>query len=166
MGRRGPRASAKNPGGACARTFGCRTMSGISSHGGRGLFSPRKPAMAIMARAARTKMRRKPRSMLFLVDNGDVLTACLFEQGLSFLLAETRIARFNGEEKAVVGHAGETVPVEHGMIPARETVHDLPGEKSGEGREQNGELEYDWEKGGNDTPGERLSMNDQWIKNP
>src|SRR5262249_24497204 len=125
--------------GDCARTFCCRTISGKISHGVRGLCSPRKPAIATMTMLASTKIRKKPRSIsILLVHDGDVHPAGFDQQAVRFRLAETRIARFDGQEKAIIGHPTETVPVEKRMMPAWQSVHDLPGEKGGESRKEHG----------------------------
>src|SRR5207249_12112634 len=167
MGTRGPRPSAKKSIGDCARTFCWRTISGKISHGVRVLCSPRKPHIATMTMPARTKMRRKPRSIsILLVHDGNVHPAGFLQQVVRFHFAETRIARFDGKEKAVISDAAETVPVKNGMMPARQTVHDLPGEKGGESREKHGQLEHDREKCRHGFPIERFSVHDEWIKPP
>src|SRR5260370_15409845 len=115
MGTRGPRPSAKKSIGDCARTFCCRTISGKISHGVRQLCTPRKPHIATMTMPARTKMRKKPRSIsILLVHDGDVQPAGFEKQIVGFQFAKTRITRFDGEKKSVVSRASETVPVENG----------------------------------------------------
>src|SRR5207237_3362113 len=127
IGVRGPRPYPKQSIGDCARTCCCRTISVKISHGVLTLCSPRKPAIATMTMPASTKMRRKPRSIsILLVHDGDVHPAGFDEQFVCFHFAEARITRFNGQEKAVVGDAAETVPVEKRMMPAGQLVHDLP----------------------------------------
>src|SRR2546430_6720649 len=119
--------------GAGARTFCCRTISGKISQGVRVPCSPRKPHIATMTMPARRKMRKKPRSIsILLVHDGDVQPAGFDKQVVCFHFTETRIARFDGEKKSVVGHAAETVPVENGMMPARQPIHDQIRKKSGE----------------------------------
>ena len=82
-------------------------MSGKISHGVRGLYSPRKPHIATMTMLASTKMRRKPRSIsILLVHDGDVQPAGFEKQVVRFHFAETRIARFDGEKKSIVGRRG------------------------------------------------------------
>src|SRR5436190_11857745 len=167
IGTRGPRPSPKKSIGDCARTFCCRTISGKISHGVRGLCSPRKPHIATMTMLASTKIRRKPRSIsILLVHDGNVHPAGYDQQVVRFRFAETRIARFDGKEKAVIGDAAETVPVKKGMVPPRQAVHDLPGEKGRESREKHGQLEHDREKCRHGLPIERLAMHDQRIKPP
>src|SRR5438067_10373501 len=167
MGRRGPRPSPKKSIGDCARTFCCRTISGKISHGVRGLCSPRKPHIATMTMLASTKIRRKPRSIsILLVHDGNVPPAGHDQQVVRFRFAETRIARLDGKEKAVIGDAAETIPVKKGMMPARQTIHDLPGEKGGESREKYGQLEHDREKRRHGLPIEWLSVHDHRIKSP
>src|SRR5437588_6595006 len=139
MGTRGPRPSAKKSIGDWARTFCCRTISGKISHGVRGLCSPRKPHIATMTMPARRKMRKKPRSIsILLVHDGDVQPAGFQKQIVCFHFTETRIARFDGEKKSIVGHAAETVPVENGMMLVRQPIHDHNRKKIGESREDNG----------------------------
>src|SRR5437764_11353079 len=136
IGIRGPRPSPKKSIGDCARTFCCRTISGKISHGVRVLCSPRKPHIATMTMPARRKMRKKPRSIsILLVHDGDVQPAGLDKQIVCFHFTETGIARFDGEKKSVVGCASETVPVENGMMPTGQSVHDQirkKGRKSAE----------------------------------
>src|SRR5437763_13032751 len=137
MGTRGPRPSAKKSIGDCARTFCCRTMSGKISHGVRVLCSPRKPHIATMTMPARRKMRKKPRSIsILLVHDDDMQPAGFEKQIVCFCFTETRIARFNGEEKSIVGRARETIPVENGMIRARESVHHQVHKKCSERLEE------------------------------
>src|SRR5205814_8722973 len=113
--------------------FCCRNIAGNIPHAVRVLCSPRKPHIATMTMPARREMRKKPRSIsILLVHDGDVQPAGFEEQIVSFYFAKTRIARFDGEEKSVVGRASETVPVEHGMMPARQSVHDQIRKKGGE----------------------------------
>ncbi len=51
-------------------------------------------------------MRKKPRSIsILLVHDGDVQPAGFEKQVVCFHFTETRIARFDGEKKSVVGHA-------------------------------------------------------------
>src|SRR5207248_6870456 len=101
MGTRGPRPSPKKSIGDCARTFCWRTISGKISHGVRALCSPRKPHIATMTMPARRKMRKKPRSIsILLMHDGDVQPAGFEKQIVGFYFAETRIARFDSEEKS------------------------------------------------------------------
>ena len=72
---RGPRPSAKNCKGDCARTFICRTMSGKSSHGSLVVFSPRNPSTATLASVIKREIKRKARSISVLVHDGDVLAS-------------------------------------------------------------------------------------------
>src|SRR5690348_15376059 len=99
-------------------------MSGKISHGVRGLCSPRKPAIATITMLASKKMRRKPRSIsILLVHDSNVHPTGFDQQIVRFHFAETRIARFDGKEKAVVGDAAETVPVKERMMPPRSEEH-------------------------------------------
>src|SRR5207253_969264 len=79
---------------------------------------------------------------------------------------ETRIPRFDGEEKSIVGGASETVPVKNGMMPARQPVHDQVRKKGGESREKHGQLEHDREKRRHRCPVERFSVYDHRINEP
>src|SRR5437773_1774 len=65
-GCRPPRWSAKKSSCVCARTLGCRTMSGKISISGRLLFCPRKPKTASHAIVSRMKIRKKARNMVIL----------------------------------------------------------------------------------------------------
>src|SRR5207253_3505713 len=81
-----------------------------------------------------------------LVNDRDVLAAATFEEVARFEFGETRVARFDDEKEAVVGCATEPLPIEQGMMPARQAVHDLPREECSKGPKQHRELEHDWEK--------------------
>src|SRR5207253_6392060 len=167
MGTRGPRPSPKKSIGDCARTFCWRTMSGKISHGVRVLCSPRKPHIATMTMPARTKMRKKPRSIsILLVHDGDVQPAGFEKQIVCFHFTETRIARFDGEKKSVVGRAAETVPVENGMMPARQPIHDQIRKEGRESREEYGQLKHDREKRRHRCPVKRFSVYDHRINEP
>ena len=112
-------------------------------------------------------MRKKPRSIsILLVHDGDVQPAGFEKQVVCFHFTETRIARFDGEKKSVVGHARETIPVKNGMMPARQPIHDQIRKKSGESREKNGQLKHDREKRRHCCPVERFSMHDHRINEP
>src|SRR2546430_2463554 len=116
---------------------------------------------------ASTKIRRKPRNIsILLVDDGDVQPAGFQQQILRFYFAETRIARFDGEEKSVVGGAGKTIPVKNGMMPAGQSVHDQVGKKSGKGREEHRQFEHNREKSRHCCPVERFSVHDHRINEP
>ena len=88
------------------------------------------------------------------------------KQVVRFHFSETRIARFDGEKKSVVGHAAETFPVENRMMPARQPIHDQIREKRGESGEKNGQLKHDREKRRHRCPVERFSVHDQRINEP
>src|SRR5690242_15271769 len=140
-------------------------MSGKISQGVRGLCSPRKPHIATTTMLARKKMRKNPRSIsILLVHDGDVQAAGFDQQIVRFDFAEPRIACFDGEEKTVVSDAAETVPVKHGMIPARQAVHDLPRKKGRESRKKHRQLEHNRKEGRYRFPIEWFSMHDQRIK--
>src|SRR3954468_21816877 len=142
-GKRGPRPSAKNASGACARTFICRTMSGKSSIGDPLLCCPRNPRKATIAIPVRTKMRKKPRNILVFVHHGEMLTATLLEQPPRFVFSKARIARFDHEKEPVVGRSCEAIPVENWVIPARQPVHDQHRDEAGERGEENRQFEHD-----------------------
>src|ERR671936_742205 len=98
----------------------------------------------------------------FLVNNRDVLTAAALEQIARFHLGEARVARFDDEKETVVRRAAaETFPIEKRMIPARQAVHDLPGEKCRERTEQHGELKHDREKCRHRHEVGRFAVNDE-----
>src|SRR5205814_9927366 len=80
-------------------------------------------------------------------------------------LAKPRIARFYRQEKSVVGHTTEAFPVEHGMIPTRQTVHDLPREKCSERGKKHCELEHDREKRWNREKVGRFSVHIDGVQN-
>src|SRR5215211_8576997 len=157
-GTREPRLSPKNPSGACARTFGWRTMSGKSSIGEPLLRCPRKPRKATIAIPSRRKTRKKPRSISVLVHHGDVLAATLFQEPLRFAFSKARIARFDDQKKSVVRRAAKTVPVENRMVPARQSVHDQHGEERGESREKDRQLEHYREECGHCLPIDRFPV--------
>src|SRR6267378_795196 len=141
-------------------------MSGKTSIGEPVLCCPRNPKIATITIPVSKKMRRNPRSISFLVHDGDMLPAGLLEQVPCFVLVEARVARFDREKKSVVRHARKPIPIEYGMIPARQPVHDQYGEKGGECGKQNGQLKHDREKGWHRSPVIRFSVYNQRVKNP
>src|SRR5205807_5496215 len=68
--------------------------------------------------------------------------------------------------KSVVSHARKPIPIEHWMIPSREPIHDLPGEKGGKGGKQNGQLKQDREIRRHCFPVVRFSVYNQRKKDP
>src|SRR3977135_1508729 len=112
-------------------------------------------------------MRKNPRSItLVFVDDRYVFAAALFQKLAGLQFGEARIAGFDDEEKSVVGRAAESPPIEDGMIPARQAIHDEHREKRSEGREEYRELEHDREKRRDRPPVHRFAMNDQRINEP
>src|SRR5690349_12380352 len=95
-----------------------------------------------------------------------MLPATSLEELARFDFCKTRIARFDDQEKAVVGGAPETFPIEKRMIWTWQAVHDKDGKKCGEGGEKNGELEHDREKRRHGSPIVGFSVHDQGIKSP
>src|SRR5262249_57996230 len=73
-------------------------------------------------------------------------------------LGKSWVARFDCQEKSVIGHTTEAFPVEHGMIPARQAIHPLPRKKCGERGEKYRELEHDGEKCGNGKKVRRFAV--------
>src|SRR3954452_20116861 len=141
-------------------------MSGKTSIGLPVLFCPRKPKIATSAIPKRRKIKKKPRSISVLVNNGDVLTAAAFEKVPRFHFREARIARLDGEEEAVIARAAESFPVKDRMMPTRQSVHNNPGEERGKSGEEHSQLEHDWKKRRNRAPGVRLPVHDQRIDDP
>src|SRR5215510_7398863 len=86
------------------------------------------------------------RRMLVLVYDGDMLSAGLLQQLVHAVFRKPRVARFDCEEKSVIGHAAEAFPVEHRMVPARQTIHDLPCKERRKCSEKHRQLEHDREK--------------------
>src|SRR5437867_2272480 len=80
--------------------------------------------------------------------------------------SNSRIARFNCQEKSVVGDAAEAFPVEQGMIPARQTVHTLPRKECGERAEEHCQFEHDREKRRNGPKIPRLTVHIEPIETP
>src|SRR4051794_26680442 len=136
-------------------------MSGNISNGGSTLFFPRNPRNATIAIVRSNEMRRKPRIISVLVDDGDVLSAGALQKFASLDLGKPRIASLDSEEEAVVSHAAETRPVEHWMVPPRQTIHDLPGKKCGERGKQHRQFEHDREERRHRPPGVRFAVHDQ-----
>src|SRR5215471_3387172 len=83
---------------------------------------------------------------LVLVHDGDMPPSSLLEQLIHTVFGKARVASFYCEEKSVIGYPAEAFPVEHWMVPARQTIHALPRKKCSECGEKNGELEHDREK--------------------
>src|SRR5262249_11352734 len=81
-----------------------------------------------------------------LVHDGDMPASSLLQQLVHSVFRKTRVPSFYGKEKTVIGHAAETFPVEHRMVPARQTIHDLPGKERRKRGEEHRKLEHDWEE--------------------
>src|SRR5438552_18807577 len=103
---------------------------------------------------------------LGIVTDGDVLAASLFQRFAHTVFGKSRIARFSCQEKSVIGYATESLPVKHGVIPARQTVHSLPRKECGERAEQDRQLEHDREKRRNDPKIPRLTVHIEPIAAP
>src|SRR5215470_18840627 len=89
------------------------------------------------------------RRILVFVHDGDMPTAGLFQQLIHSVFGKARVAGFYCQEKSVIGYAAEALPVEHRMVPARQTVHDLPRKKRRKSGEKHSELKHDREKSRN-----------------
>src|SRR5262245_26083786 len=94
-----------------------------------------------------------------------MLPASLLQQLPDGVFGKSRITRFNGEEKPVISHTAEAVPIEHWMIPPRQAVHSLPGKKCGECGEKHRQLKHDREKGRNGEEIPRLPVYIERVKN-
>ena len=86
------------------------------------------------------------RRILVFVHDGDMPTAGLLQQFIHAVFREPRVASFYRKEKSVIGYAAETFPVEQRMVPARQTIHDLPGKERRKRSEKYRELEHDREE--------------------
>src|SRR6476660_2149349 len=86
---------------------------------------------------------------LVLVHDGDMPPAGLLQQLIHAVFGKARVASFYCQKKSVIGHAAETFPVKHRMVPARQAIHDLPRKERRKRGEQHRELEHDREKGWN-----------------
>src|SRR5438094_7480145 len=86
------------------------------------------------------------RRMLVLVHDGDMLAAGLLQQLVHPVFRKARVASLDCQEKSVIGHAAEPSPVEHRMVPARQTIRDLPCKERRKCGEKHRELEHDGEK--------------------
>src|SRR4249920_1173441 len=86
---------------------------------------------------------------LVLVHDGDMSPAGLLQQLVDAVFRKPRVASFDCQEKSVIGHAAEAVPVEHRMVPARQAIHDLPRKERRKRSEKDRQLEHDREKGWN-----------------
>src|SRR5512132_4558134 len=86
------------------------------------------------------------RRMLVLVYDGDMPPAGLLQQLVHAVFRKPRVASFDCQEKSVIGHAAEAFPVEQRMVPARQTIHDLPRKERRKCGEKHRELEHDRKK--------------------
>src|SRR5438093_8459533 len=105
------------------------------------------------------------RRMLVLVHDGDMLAAGLLQQLVHAVFRKARVASFDCQEKSVIGHAAETFPVEQRMVPARQTIHDLPREECRKCGEQHRELEHDGEEGWNSEKACGLTVDIERVQN-
>src|SRR5262249_27968363 len=128
---------------------------------GREIQTPRSPRWR-----REEKSRKIHATYLILVDNGDVLPASLLQQLVHADLGESRITRFDRQKKSVVRYPAEAVPVEQGMVPARQAVHPLPRKKCGECAEEHGQLKHDWEKRGHGPKIPSVAMHIERVETP
>src|SRR4029077_3311900 len=110
------------------------------------------------------KLRRIRGAYSVLVHDGDMLAASLLQQLVHTVFRKPRIASFDCQEKSVIGYAAETFPVEHRMVPARQTIHDLPRKERRKCSEKHRQLEHDGEKGRNSEKACGLTVNIEWIE--
>src|SRR5437588_4269503 len=142
-------------------------MSGKISHGSLVVFSPRNPSTATAAIVINREIKRNPRNISsVLVHDRDVFAAAALEQVARFQFGESWIARFNHQEKPIIGGALESLPVKNRMMWSRQAVHDEDGEKRSESREEHGELEHDREKRRHRFPVPRFAVDNQAVKSP
>src|SRR5262249_9690774 len=94
-------------------------------------FSARESRRRRRARSCTAQKSQRIRGAygLVLVHDGDVLPAGLLQQFVHAVFRKPRIASFDCQEKSVIGHAAETLPVENRMVPARQAIHSLPCKK-------------------------------------
>src|SRR6476660_9164339 len=102
---------------------------------------------------------------LVLVHDGDMLAAGLLQEFVDAVFRKPRVASFDCQEKSVIGHAAEAVPVEHRMVPARQAIHDLPRTKRRKCGEKHRHLEHDWEKRGNCEKVRGLTVDIERVQN-
>src|SRR5450432_2186946 len=95
-----------------------------------------------------------------------MLAASFFEQRKRVVFVKARIARLEDEEKSIVSHALESLPVEHWMVPAREEIHRQHGEERAEGGEQNRQFKHDRKKRRHGPKVGRLAVDIERIKKP
>src|ERR1041385_3379962 len=93
-----------------------------------------------------------------------MLAAASFQKLPGFDLGEARVARLNRQKETVVSHPAEPVPVKHWMVRPRQAIHDQHGEKRGERREKNRQLEHDREKRGHGEKICGLTVNHERIE--
>ncbi len=157
----------RNPSGAWAALSAVAPCPGKSRSASRSLVWPRKPRNATIAIADQQEDEEESRaayqSSCTTVSAGRPF---LRAAGVASVLGKSRIARFDHEEEPVVRRPAEPLPVEHRMIPARQSVHDQHGEERGEGREENRQLKHDGEERRHCPPVDRLSVHNQGINEP
>src|SRR6476659_6788051 len=101
---------------------------------------------------------------LILVNDGDMPPAGLLQQLIHAVFRKSRVASFDCQEKSVIGHAAETFPVEHRMVPARQAIHDLPRKERRKCSEEHRQLEHDGEKGWNREKACGLTVNIERVE--
>ena len=92
--------------------------------------------------------------MLVLVHDSDMPPTGLLQQLVDGVFRKAGVTSLDCQEKSVIAHAAEAFPVEHRMVPARQTIHDLPCKECSERGEKYRELEHDRKKcwNGEETP--------------
>src|SRR6476469_3325589 len=90
---------------------------------------------------------------LVLVHDGDMPPTGLLQQLVHPVFRKPWVASCDCQEKSVIGHAAQAFPVEHGMVPARQAIHDLPRKERRKCSEQHRHLEHNREerRNGEDT---------------
>src|SRR4030095_1452563 len=121
----------------------------------------RRPSRSCTAQ----KSQRIRGAYLVLVHNGDMLPAGLLQQLVHTVFRKARVAGFDCQEKSVIGHAAETIPVEHGMVPARQAIHDLPRKEPRKCGEKHREFEHDRKKGWNGEKACGLTVDIERVQN-
>src|SRR5437868_11574525 len=138
-------------------------MSGNNSNGGSALFFPRNPRNARAAIVRSSEIKRKPRIISVLVNDGYVLSTAPLQKLARFDLGESWITCFDCKKETVVRCPAESGPVEHRLVPPRQPIHDLPGEERGKRGKKHGELEHDRKEGRYCAPSVRFPVNNERI---
>src|SRR5678815_302081 len=98
------------------------------------------------------------------MDKCDVRATDAFEQFSSLILGKLWIACFDNDEKTIIAGAFKSLPIENGVIPARQLIHCHERKDRGERGKQHGQFKEDGKEGRHRSPVVRFAMHNYRVK--